>query len=563
MFDPELLKGFISDSLEMLDEVEPHIIQLQREFEEKGIVNKETLNEIFRLFHSLKGASAFLGLENINKVTHEAENLLGALREGRIKISAKHVEAILLGCDFIRKVLPELQEKGTDKEFEGESQRVIGELRKSLMGPSEDFQEEIPSSEAPKEELTPERVSSTHKKVKTDIRVDLDKLNELNDLVGELVIAETMVVRNPDLKGYRFENFEKAAHQLHLIISSLQDLAMSLRMVPIGGLFRRMIRVAYDTARRSGKEVELILKGEETEVDKTVIEAISDPLVHLVRNAVDHGIEPPMERERLGKPRKGLIELEARHEGGEVLISVKDDGKGLDKEAILKKVREKGLIQPGAVIPDEEVFQLIFLPGFSTAKAVTEISGRGVGMDVVKSRVEELRGWVEVKSAQGEGTSVILHLPLTLAIIDGLLVRVGGHIYVLPLYAVKELFPLDLKDITFLPGGKKVIKRHGKLHPVVSLRELLGIREKERNEGEILVLLEQKGKELCLGVEEVLGQRDTVIKPLPKRLGRITGISGCSILEDGGVCLILDVQGILERVGYGNFRHSKEGGEIC
>ena len=235
MFDPELLKGFISDSLEMLDEVEPHIIQLQREFEEKGIVNKETLNEIFRLFHSLKGASAFLGLENINKVMHEAENLLGALREGRIKISAKHVEAILLGCDFIRKVLPELQEKGTDKEFEGESQRVIGELRKSLMEPSEDFQEEIPSSEAPKEELTPERVSSTHKKVKTDIRVDLDKLNELNDLVGELVIAETMVVRNPDLKGYRFENFEKAAHQLHLIISSLQDLAMSLRMVLIGG----------------------------------------------------------------------------------------------------------------------------------------------------------------------------------------------------------------------------------------------------------------------------------------------------------------------------------------
>jgi two-component system chemotaxis sensor kinase CheA len=333
-------------------------------------------------------------------------------------------------------------------------------------------------------------------------------------------------------------------------------------MVPIGGLFRRMIRVAYDTAKRSGKEVELLLKGEETEVDKTVIEAISDPLVHLVRNAVDHGIEPPMERERIGKPRKGLIELEARHEGGEVLIIVKDDGKGLDKESILKKAIERGLIQPGAVLPDEEIFQLIFLPGFSTATEVTEISGRGVGMDVVKSRVEELRGWVEVKSVQGRGTTVILHLPLTLAIIDGLLVRIGDYIYVLPLYAVKELFPLDLKEVTYLPGGKKVIKRHGRLYPVVSLRELLGMRG-GKSEEEILVLLEQKGKELCLGVEEVLGQRDTVIKPLPKRLGKITGISGCSILEDGGVCLILDVQGILERVDHGNLQHFKEGGEIC
>jgi two-component system chemotaxis sensor kinase CheA len=562
MFDPELIKGFVSDSLEMLDEVEPHIIQLQKEFEEKGIVNRETLNEIFRLFHSLKGASAFLGLENINKVMHEAENLLGALREGRINILAKHVEAILLGCDFIRKVLPELQDKGTDKDFEGESRRVIEELRKSLREGSEEVQEEIPSREAPKEELTLERASPTQKKVKSDIRVDLDKLNELNDLIGELVIAETMVVRNPDLKGYRFENFEKAAHQLHLIISSLQDLALSLRMVPIGGLFRRMIRVAYDTAKRSGKEVELLLKGEETEVDKTVIEAISDPLVHLVRNAVDHGIEPPMERERIGKPRKGLIELEARHEGGEVLIIVKDDGKGLDKESILKKAIERGLIQPGAVLPDEEIFQLIFLPGFSTATEVTEISGRGVGMDVVKSRVEELRGWVEVKSVQGRGTTVILHLPLTLAIIDGLLVRIGDYIYVLPLYAVKELFPLDLKEVTYLPGGKKVIKRHGRLYPVVSLRELLGMRG-GKSEEEILVLLEQKGKELCLGVEEVLGQRDTVIKPLPKRLGKIMGISGCSILEDGGVCLILDVQGILERVDHGNLQHFKEGGEIC
>jgi two-component system chemotaxis sensor kinase CheA len=562
MFDPELIKGFVSDSLEMLDEVEPHIIQLQKEFEEKGIVNRETLNEIFRLFHSLKGASAFLGLENINKVMHEAENLLGALREGRINISAKHVEAILLGCDFIRKVLPELQEKGTDKDFEGESRKVIEELRKSLGEGSEEVQQEISSREAPKEELTLERASPNQKKVKSDIRVDLDKLNELNDLIGELVIAETMVVRNPDLKGYRFENFEKAAHQLHLIISSLQDLALSLRMVPIGGLFRRMIRVAYDTAKRSGKEVELLLKGEETEVDKTVIEAISDPLVHLVRNAVDHGIEPPMERERIGKPRKGLIELEARHEGGEVLIIVKDDGKGLDKESILKKARERGLIQPGAVLPDEEIFQLIFLPGFSTATEVTEISGRGVGMDVVKSRVEELRGWVEVKSVQGRGTTVILHLPLTLAIIDGLLVRIGDHICVLPLYAVKELFPLDLKEVTYLPGGKKVIKRHGRLYPVVSLRELLGIRG-GKSEEEILVLLEQKGKELCLGVEEVLGQRDTVIKPLPKRLGKIMGISGCSILEDGGVCLILDIQGILERVDHGNLQHSKEGGEIC
>lgn len=541
MVDRELLEGFLADSAEMLDQVEPYVIGLEKSFREGGGVDKETLNAIFRLFHSLKGASAFLGLENITKVTHEAEGLLSALRDGKIRLEGRHVDVILEGCDFIREALVVIQADGSDRGLGDRAGALIERIRRALsegpVGPTEEV------SEVRSE---PTQVQRDLKR--SDIRVDLEKLNELNDLIGELVIAETMVVRNPDLRGYRFENFEKAAHQLHLIVRALQDLSMSLRMVPIGGLFRRMIRVVYDAAKRTGKEVELFIKGEETEVDKTVIEAIADPLVHLLRNAVDHGIEPPEERRRLGKPQKGRIELEARHEGGEVLIAVRDDGRGLDREAILMKAKERGLIEDGEGLPDEEVYKFIFLPGFSTAKEVTDVSGRGVGMDVVKSKVEELRGWVEIRSQKGQGTQVILHLPLTLAIIDGLLVEVEGVRYVIPLFLVRELFVQDRRDLVVLPDGKAVIRHHGRLLPVVALRSLFGLGTRDNKEG-VLVVLEGHGRWVCLEVDEVVGQRDIVIKPLPKVLGRIKGVSGCTILEDGTVSLILDLQGLMERFG--------------
>lgn len=541
MVDRELLEGFLADSAEMLDQVEPYVIGLEKSFREGGGVDKETLNAIFRLFHSLKGASAFLGLENITKVTHEAEGLLSALRDGKIRLEGRHVDVILEGCDFIREALVVIQADGSDRGLGDRAGALIERIRRALsegpVGPTEEV------SEVRSE---PTQVQRDLKR--SDIRVDLEKLNELNDLIGELVIAETMVVRNPDLRGYRFENFEKAAHQLHLIVRALQDLSMSLRMVPIGGLFRRMIRVVHDAAKRTGKEVELFIKGEETEVDKTVIEAIADPLVHLLRNAVDHGIEPPEERRRLGKPQKGRIELEARHEGGEVLIAVRDDGRGLDREAILVKAKERGLIEDAEGLPDEEVYKFIFLPGFSTAKEVTDVSGRGVGMDVVKSKVEELRGWVEIRSQKGQGTQVILHLPLTLAIIDGLLVEVEGVRYVIPLFLVRELFVQDRRDLVVLPDGKAVIRHHGRLLPVVALRSLFGLGTSDNKEG-VLVVLEGHGRWVCLEVDEVVGQRDIVIKPLPKVLGRIKGVSGCTILEDGTVSLILDLQGLMERFG--------------
>lgn len=546
MLERELLDGFVADSAEMLDQVEPYVIGLEGAFRERGTVDKETLNAIFRLFHSLKGASAFLGLENITKVTHEAEGLLSALRDGKLRLEGRHVDVILEGCDFIREALAVIQKEGSDKALEAKARALIGRIRQALSeGPGE-IPEEVQEGEV--SETATEVPQAQRELKRSDIRVDLEKLNELNDLIGELVIAETMVVRNPDLKGYRFENFEKAAHQLHLIVRSLQDLSMSLRMVPIAGLFRRMIRVVHDAAKRTGKEVELVVKGEETEVDKTVIEAITDPLVHLLRNAVDHGIEPPQERRRLGKPEKGRVVLEARHEGGEVLITVKDDGRGLDREAILKRAKERGLVEDGEGLSDEEVYRFIFLPGFSTAKEVTDVSGRGVGMDVVKSKVEELRGWVEVKSQKGQGTEVTLHLPLTLAIIDGLLVEVGGVRYVLPLSFVKELFVNERRDPVVLPDGTAVIKHHDRLLPVVALGDLFALKGKGQKDG-VLVVIEGHGRWICLEVDEVLGQRDIVIKPLPRIIGRIKGVSGCTILEDGTVSLILDVQGLMERFG--------------
>lgn len=546
MLDRELLEGFVADSAEMLDQVEPYVIGLESAFRERSSIDKETLNAIFRLFHSLKGASAFLGLENITKVTHEAEGLLSALRDGRVRLEGRHVDVILEGCDFIREALAVIQKEGSDKALEVKAKALIDRIKQALTEGPREISEGVPERETSE---TPTETTQVQRELKrSDIRVDLEKLNELNDLIGELVIAETMVVRNPDLRGYRFENFEKAAHQLHMIVRSLQDLSMSLRMVPIGGLFRRMIRVVHDAAKRTRKEVELLIKGEETEVDKTVIEAIADPLVHLLRNAVDHGIEPPEERKRLGKPEKGKVELEARHEGGEVLITVRDDGRGLDREAILNKARERGLVEDGEGLPDEEVYKFIFLPGFSTAKEVTDVSGRGVGMDVVKSKVEELRGWVEVKSQKGQGTEITLHLPLTLAIIDGLLVEVGDVKYVLPLFFVKELFINEYRDFVVLPDGKVVIRHHERLLPVVALGEVFGVKGSREKEG-VLVVIEGHRRWICLEVDEVLGQRDIVIKPLPRVLGRIKGISGCTILEDGTVSLILDVQGLMERFG--------------
>ena len=382
-----------------------------------------------------------------------------------------------------------------------------------------------------------------------DIRVDLDKLDTLINLVGELVIAQTLVTHNPDLRGHDFENFDKAAQHLDKISRDLQDISLSVRMIPISGVFRKMIRLVHDLSGKVKKKVELHLIGESTEVDKTVAELLADPLVHIIRNAVDHGVELPAVREENGKPPTGNVYLEAKHEGGEVWVTIRDDGAGLNREKILAKAIANGLVTgDGSNLSDREVFKLVFEPGFSTAETVTDVSGRGVGMDVVKKNLEQLKGRVEVFSKPGMGSTFILHIPLTLAIIDGMLLRVGRARYTVPILSIRETFRPQRGDVTKTMDGQEVVRIRGQLLPVIRIHELYDCQADHLTlEDGLLVVIEAHGEEVCLFVDELIGQQQTVIKGLSGYIGDVPGVSGCAILGTGEVSLILDVGGLLER----------------
>ncbi|MDH4121627.1 MAG: Hpt domain-containing protein [Deltaproteobacteria bacterium] len=384
--------------------------------------------------------------------------------------------------------------------------------------------------------------------IRKDIRVDLEKLDVLIDLVGELIIAESMVTQNPDLFGYEFERFEKAAGHLAKITREIQDIAMSLRMVPLSTVFRKMIRLVHDLSQKSGKEVDLTLKGEDTEVDKTVIELISDPLVHMIRNAVDHGVEPMEERLAAGKPPKGNVTIEARHEGGEVWVIVRDDGRGMNKERILAKGIERGLVRgDGSDMKDDEIYRLVFEPGFSTADQVTDVSGRGVGMDVVKRNLERIKGRIDIQTLPGQGTRFVLRIPLTLAIIEGMLIRVGERRYIIPMTAIRESIQVKPEDITRTMDGQEIVMLRENLYPVVRLHEIHKITPIHTNlEDGLLMVMEHQGSLFCLFVDELIGQLQTVIKGLSGVLGMVRGVSGCAILGDGGVSLILDVGSLVD-----------------
>ncbi|KDR94558.1 two-component system, chemotaxis family, sensor kinase CheA [Peptoclostridium litorale DSM 5388] len=379
------------------------------------------------------------------------------------------------------------------------------------------------------------------------ISVNVSKLDQLMDLVGEMVVAEAMVTQNPDVKALEFEGFEKASRHLNKITSELQDVVMSMRMVPLSNTFFKMNRILRDMCKKLSKDAQLEVVGEDTEVDKNIIEHISDPLMHLIRNSMDHGIESSQERIEKDKPQMGTITLEARNEGSDVVIAVKDDGKGLDKERILKKAREKGLLQkPESEMSDTEAYNLIFMPGFSTKENVSQFSGRGVGMDVVTKNIEAVGGSISVYSVRGEGSSVVMKIPLTLAIIDGMTIRVGSSRYTVPVTAIRESFRAEEKDIIRDPGGNEMIMVRGNCYPVVRLHEIYGLDTyvNELTKG-IMVMVEQRGRFICIFADELMGQQQVVVKGLPtyiKRNKTIKGIAGCTLLGDGSISLILNVE---------------------
>ncbi|KNY27293.1 putative CheA signal transduction histidine kinase [Pseudobacteroides cellulosolvens ATCC 35603 = DSM 2933] len=368
------------------------------------------------------------------------------------------------------------------------------------------------------------------------------------DLVGELVISEAMVTSNPDLKGLSLENFNKAASQLKKITSELQDIVMSIRMVPLSATFQKMNRIVRDMCKKLDKDVDLEILGEETEVDKNIIENISDPLMHLIRNSIDHGIETREERIKNGKSLKGKITLEAKNEGGEVIIIVKDDGRGLNKEKILQKAIDNGLIQDtNKDISDREVFSMIFLPGFSTKENVTEFSGRGVGMDVVSNNIEKIGGAVNVDSTVGEGTTMTIRIPLTLAIIDGMNIRVSNSTYTIPITSIKESFRVKEDELITDPDGNEMIMVRGDCYPILRMHKLFNIKDSISNISEgITIMVESEMDTVCLFADELLGEQQVVVKALPQYIKKVKGIAGCTLLGEGTISLILDIAALVK-----------------
>lgn len=394
-----------------------------------------------------------------------------------------------------------------------------------------------------KENKSDSKAKNHHKDANSMISVNVSKLDKLMDLVGELVMSQEMVVQNPDLQGLDLENFTKATRQLQKITDELQDSVMSIRMVPLAPTFMKMNRITRDMSRKLDKDVELKIIGEDTEIDKSIIEHISDPLMHLIRNSVDHGIETKEDRAKTNKPAKGTVTLEGRNLSNEVLIIVKDDGKGLDKEMLINKARKQGILYKNPEdMTDKEIYNLILAPGFSSKEVVTEFSGRGVGMDVVAQNIASVNGSIEIDSVLGEGTTMILRIPLTLAIVGGMNARVGACTYTIPTTSVKEFFKVDKKDIVNDIEGNEMVMVRGECYPVIRLHELYGVQTDVTSlEDGIIMMVEGKDGYICLFVDELLGGQQVVVKSLPKYIEKIRGISGCTILGDGSFSLILDV----------------------
>jgi two-component system chemotaxis sensor kinase CheA len=561
--------SFAQEAEEQLERVEQSLLSLESA---AGDELDNAMTEAFRSMHSLKGNAGFMGFVLLEGVAHNFETMLDKLKSGELPIDSARTTLLLEIVDWLRtathcvlegeSVDPQKAEEiqaqilASMHDAEGESSKLAAAEdapRAAIRQPNAAGEGQVlhPQPKPASEESAASAKAKTKaadKALNQNIRVNLEKLDALMNLIGELVIAEAMVTRHPHIDGCEIESMERAVHQLRRVSRELQDVSMSVRMVPLAGTFRKMIRLVHDLGRKSGKEIELELAGEETEVDKTVIEQISDPLVHIVRNSADHGVEPGDEREAAGKPKTGHIRIEGRHEGGEVWILITDDGRGLHRDKILSKAIERGLVTgTGEELDDDQVFKLIFEPGFSTASQVTDISGRGVGMDVVKKNIEKLKGKIDVQSRPGQGTTMTLRIPLTLAIIDGMLVRVGSARYTIPLNPIREAFRPQADQVTLTPEGREIVRIRDEFFPVLRLHERFRIEPDSRDlvDGTLL-LIEADGRGVALLVDQILGQQETVIKGLSDFLGESQGVSGCTILGDGEVSLILDVQRLFE-----------------
>lgn len=584
--DVEIVKEFLVESNDHLEDVESKILRLEESAEDLDIING-----IFRPIHSMKGSAGFLGLKDIGKVSHELETLLDEARKSKLKITPEIIEILYEGLDILKKLRVSVVNKMDGKDVSSDvveyqpllskisqalGKNLVSEPKKEsepqrppegvklgeilvIKGDVSEEQLEVALKEQSKHlgEILVEKGATTPEKVNTalkiqnkmgkatseTVKVDTQKLDSLVNLVGELVIANALI---NEFLGSSANGANKNISHLNKIVKEIQDEVMSMRMVPLKSTFQKMARLVRDVSSKMGKKVHLEISGEDTELDKTVTEEIGDPLVHIIRNSIDHGIESNEERVAKGKPAEGLVRLDAFHRGGNIVIEIEDDGKGLCKERLIKKAIEKGLVEPNASLSDQQIYNLIFAAGFSTAEKVTDISGRGVGMDVVKKNVERLRGKVDISTVEGKGTKISIKLPLTLAIIDGMIVQVGAEKYIVPMLSIEESIRPKKEDISTVLHRGELINVRGKLLPMVRLHNLYNVKPKKTNPWEALILIvEGEGQRCGLLVDDLLGQQQIVIKSLGEQFRNIKGISGGAILGDGHIGLILDVGGII------------------
>ena len=580
--DVSLVNDFIIEGIEYIDEIEINILNLEQDPE-----NTDTINAIFRPFHSIKGVAGFLNLETIRDLAHNLENLLDKARNRELPVTPSLIDVVLDGADALKAMILQLKD-----EIESQPLKPLGvdlsslaqRIRKAEKGEEDlppkiklgeilvndglvtqdDVEQALEAAQTPpprklgealieEGKVTPKQVSQALRKQTeqtseaSTLRVDIRKLDDLIDMVGELVITQSMIQQDLSRQVNADKNLTRDISQFFRITSSLQRTSMSLRMIPIKQTFQRMSRLIRDLSKNAGKIINVEMSGEETEIDRNMVDEVYNPLVHMVRNAVDHGLETSEDRIKAGKSEKGLISLRAYHRGGNIVIEISDDGRGLDRQKIVDKAIKKGLIASADDLSDQDVFKMILLPGLSTAEKITDVSGRGVGMDVVKQAVEKLRGKIDIESAPGAGTSFVTSFPLTLAIIDGMMVKVGPEVYIVPTMAIRQTLRPARAQCNVIVNRAETVNVMGQLLPIVRLHDLFEINsEKKEPWDAILVVVEGESRAKCLLVDEIIGKAEVVIKSLGSGLKHIKGVSGGAILGDGHIGLILDPEGMFE-----------------
>ncbi|MBI3992693.1 MAG: Hpt domain-containing protein [Candidatus Lambdaproteobacteria bacterium] len=595
--DTSLMLDFVSESKEHLEAANTQLLDL-----ESDPTNEEALNAVFRAFHTIKGIAGFLELVNISLLAHDAENLLDMIRKGTLNLTAGLMDVIFDALDMMNNMIGMVKTALEADGMLGVDERLpamLETIRKAGQGEfveraapaaadapigdllvqsgditEEDLNEVITQRDSgagggklgelliQSKKVSPKAVAGALRRqnaptdapkvgveLKETIRVDYERLEKMVDTIGELVIAEAMINQDPHLVAVSSEALTKKLHNLKMVSRQLQEIGTAVRMVPIAGTFQKMARLVRDLSKKSGKAIRFHTVGDETELDRAFVDKIGDPLVHMIRNAVDHGIEPANVRQSRGKALEGAIELRAFHEGGNIHIELQDDGKGLDPDVILAKAIEKGLAseEDRERLSRDEIFNIIFAAGFSTAAQVTEVSGRGVGMDVVRRNIEGLRGQVYIKSTLGEGTTFRLTLPLTMALIDGMVVKVGQERFIFPVLSVVEsLRPAPGMVQTVLGRGEMLSLRNRQI-PMYRLDQLFGVHQAVQDifQG-LVVVVENQGRQVGIVVDELLGLQQTVIKSLGAGLGITEGLSGGAIMADGTVGLIVDIPGLIK-----------------